>query len=135
MNFVVDTWVLFEAKERNSDAVSFLFVISSNDHKIFVDKDGQILKEYKGVNDIFVYRWLTAVISRGIIKVKIRKKCKNILNHRKDMKFVYVYLSCRRVKTIVSEDYHFTKNRDKLLKKGITLLGLTDALVLSKKRS
>lgn len=44
------------------------------------------------------------------------------------MKFVYVCLNCRWVKIIVSEEHHFVKNRDKLLKKGIELLGLNEAI-------
>jgi hypothetical protein len=119
VNFVVDTWVLHRAYEGKQEAIELLFGIYRKHHKVFVDKNGKILTEYRSVPG-------------RIVKIKIRKRCRNILNCRKDMKFVYVCLNCQRVKKIISEDYHFVKNSDKLLKKGIKLLGLDEALVFSR---
>jgi len=131
VNFVVDTWVLYKAHEGKHEAIELLFNIYSKYHKVFVDKNGKILTEYRSVPGVFISRWLTLISSRRILKVKIKKRCKNILNCRKDMKFVYVCLNCQRVKMIISEDYHFVRNSDKLLKKGIELLGLNEALEFS----
>ena len=131
MNFVVDTWALYRAYEGKHEAITLLFRIYSKYHKVFVDKNGKILTEYRSVPGVFISRWLTLISSRSIVKIKTKKRCKNILNCRKDMKFVYVCLNCKRVRMIVSEEYHFAKNRDKLLKKGIELLGLNEALAIS----
>jgi hypothetical protein len=132
VNFVVDTWVLHRAYEGKQEAIELLFGIYRKHHKVFVDKNGKILTEYRSVPGVFASKWLTLTSSRRIVKIKIRKRCRNILNCRKDMKFVYVCLNCQRVKKIISEDYHFVKNSDKLLKKGIKLLGLDEALVFSR---
>ena len=131
MNFVVDTWALYRAYEGKHEAITLLFRIYSKYHKVFVDKNGKILTEYRSVPGVFISRWLTLISSRSIVKIKTKKRCKNILNCRKDMKFVYVCLNRKRVRMIVSEEYHFAKNRDKLLKKGIELLGLNEALAIS----
>ena len=128
MNFVVDTWVLYRASERKREAIELLFNIYRKYHKVFVDKNGKILKEYRTVPGVFISKWLTHISSRSLIKIRIKKRCKNILNCRRDMKFVYVCLNCRRVEIIVSEEHHFVKNRGKLLKKGIELQSLNEAL-------
>jgi hypothetical protein len=135
LNFVVDTWVLYKAHEQNREAILVLANIYKKCHKVFVDNEGEILTEYRSIKgDTFITKWLTLVVARRVIKIMIKKRCKNILNHRKDMKFVYVCLNCRVVKSIVSEDYHFVKNSAKLLKKRITLLSLNDALELAKRQ-
>jgi arginyl-tRNA--protein-N-Asp/Glu arginylyltransferase len=135
VNFVVDTWVLHKASEGNNEAINVLYNIATKYHKVFVDKAGEILKEYRSVNNSFVSRWLILISSRGIIKVAIKKRCKNILGCRRDMKFVYVCINCNSVRTIVSEDYHFTKNSSKLLKIGIKLLTLVEAAEVSAKQN
>lgn len=134
MNFVVDTWVLYEANKRKREAIDFLYNLYKNFHKIFVDSDGKILTEYRSVPGVFISQWLTLMSSRRIVKVKIKKRCKNILNCKKDMIFVYVCLNCRWVKIIVSEEHHFIKNSSKLQKIGIRLLCINKALEVSKER-
>ena len=68
-------------------------------------------------------------------KSQDQKNLQNILNCKKDMKFIYVCINCRQVKMIISEEYHFLKNRDKLLKKGIRLLDLCEGLELSEQQN
>lgn len=135
MNFVVDTWVLHKASEGNNEAINVLHNIATKHHKVFVDKNGKILKEYRSVNNFFVSKWLSLIYSRGIIKVTIKKRCKNILGCRRDMKFVYVCINCNSVRTIVSEDHHFIRNSSKLLKMGIKLLTLAEAAKVSARQN
>lgn len=127
MNFVVDTWVLYRANEKNKVAIKFLYTFKKG-HNVFVDKKGEILKEYKSVHGLLVSQWLKQVLSKRIVKVKIKKRCKNILGCKKDMKFVYVCLNSSKVDTIVSEDHHFSNNSNSLLAKGINLLDIENAL-------
>jgi len=76
----------------------------------------------------FISEWLTLISSRKTVKIKIKKTCKNILNCKRDMKFVYICLNHSSDNLIVSEDHHFVNNGDKLLKKGIRLLSIDEAL-------
>jgi len=128
MKVVVDTWVLHQASKGNHDAIEVLDKIYKNCHKVCYDEENKILTEHKSVPGLFVAKWLTLIITRKKIKIKIKKRCKNILGHRKDMKFVYVCLNSSNLNVIISEDHHFINNSDKLLKKGIQLLSLKDAL-------
>ena len=132
LHFVIDTWVLYRARDGERKAIELLWNINEKCHKVSIDKIGEILKEYRSVPGVFISRWLQVVSLRKIVKVNIRKRCKNLLNHKKDMKFVYVCLNCSSAKSIISEEYHFVNNRDELLKKGIRVLSLDEALEVSK---
>ena len=130
MIIVLDTWVLRRAAEGHRDAIEVLHKIYQNCHKICYDDQNKIIKEHRSVQNQFVSQWLKLIYSRKKIKVKIRKTCGNILGHKKDMKFVYACLNYpnKSERYIISEDHHFVINRDKLLKKGICLLSLQEAL-------
>jgi len=134
MLFVIDTWVLGRASDGNILARKVLMNVYNNNHKICVDKaetGSKILKEYKSIKG-FSLMWYKYITTRKkkIKKIIIKNKCKNILRHRKDMKFVYVCLNCK-CKDIVSEHYHFVKNEDQLKCFSIDLRDLNTALVMS----
>jgi hypothetical protein len=132
LNLVVDTWVLFRAKDGDADAILFLGKIIKHNHKVYVDAKGKIITEYESCKCTFARKWLQTIGSRGFAKVRCKKTCKNFLNCTRDMKFVYVCLNSNgSVKDIVSEDYHFVKGRALLLKRGIRQLDLAVALPLA----
>lgn len=135
LQIVIDTWVLHEASEGNPCAIELLNSIYHKCHRITVDRNNKILTEYRSVPGQFIARWLTLISSRKIIKTKIRKRCKNILSCRRDMKFVYACLNCSDTRVIVSEEYHFVSHRDKLAKKGIKLLDMEEALGICSQQS
>jgi len=135
VNFVVDTSVLYTASEGKHEAINFLRNVYLKCHRVYVDSNGKILTEYRSVHGVFISQWLKLVSTRRIQKVKIKKRCENILCCKRDMVFVYVCLNCRWVKIIVSEDHHFTKNSGKLLRRGIRLFCLNDALEASKQQN
>jgi len=131
MLLVIDSWVLHQAARGNTNAIQLLYDIYKKCHKICIDNSNKIMTEYRDVPEGpggFVSWWLRTISPRKIIKIRIKVRCQNILGHRKDMKFVYVSLNQSSADTIVSEDHHFLNNSDKLLKKGIRLLSLDDAL-------
>ena len=135
MNFVVDTWVLHRADENQINAIDFLNSFKKG-HKIFIDKNSgdnksKILTEYRSVHGLFISQWLKSVLPKRIIKVVIKKRCKNFLKCKRDMKFVYVCLNSKKVNRIVSEDHDFSNNSDSLLAKGINLLDIENALLVS----
>lgn len=125
--------MLCQAREGNKGAAIFLNNIIENKHKVFVDSAGKIIKEYETAKCTIVRQWLKTIGSKGLVKVKCKKTCKNFLNCTRDMKFVYVCLNNSAVRDIVSEDYHFVKGRALLLKRGIMQHPLEKALVLSRK--
>lgn len=135
MQIVVDTWVLYKASEGNQCAIELLNNIYHKCHRITVDTKNEILTEYRSVPGQFIARWLTLISSRKIIKTRSRKRCKNILDCHKDMKFVYVCLNCSTARIIISEEHHFVAHRDELLKKGIRLLSMNEGLGISRQQS
>lgn len=132
MKLIVDTTILCRASEGNRAAIELLKNIYDKCHRVCVDvqiqNKSKILTEYRSVSGSFVSQWLMLIYSRKIRKIRIKKTCKNFLKCKRDMKFVYVCLNSQSVSTIISEDYHFVNNADELLKRGIKLYNLEDAL-------